>query len=172
MYKRQAITSVKVGEDYVGGEFAWPAPGYSTITSKYGMRVHPILKTHRIHSGTDIAMPMGAYIIAANDGVVTKAGYSTTGYGNMVLIDHGGGVSTLYGHGSEILVQAGQTVKRGDIIMKAGSTGWSTGPHLHFEVRINGQHVDSLPYITGKKIETKSTENNAEESTQNTENAN
>lgn len=115
------------------------------------MRVHPILKTHRIHSGTDIAMPMGAYIIAANDGVVTKAGYSTTGYGNMVLIDHGGGVSTLYGHGSEILVQAGQTVKRGDIIMKAGSTGWSTGPHLHFEVRINGQHVDSLPYITGKK---------------------
>ena len=166
------ITSIKVGEDYVGGEFAWPAPGYSTITSKYGMRVHPILKTHRVHSGTDIAMPMGAYIIAANDGVVTKAGYSSTGYGNMVLIDHGGGVSTLYGHGSEILVQTGQTVKRGDIIMKAGSTGWSTGPHLHFEVRINGQHVDSLPYITGKKIETKSTENKAEESTQNTENAN
>ena len=93
------ITSIKVGEDYVGGEFAWPAPGYSTITSKYGMRVHPILKTHRVHSGTDIAMPMGAYIIAANDGVVTKAGYSSTGYGNMVLIDHGGGVSTLYGHG-------------------------------------------------------------------------
>lgn len=168
-----AITSIKVGEDYVGGEFAWPAPGYSTITSKYGMRVHPILKTHRVHSGTDIAMPMGAYIIAANDGIVTKAGYSTTGYGNMVLIDHGGGVSTLYGHGSEILVQTGQTVKRGDIIMKAGSTGWSTGPHLHFEVRINGQHVDSLPYITGKKIETsKSTENSSENSTENQENAN
>ena len=158
------ITSIKVGEDYVGGEFAWPAPGYSTITSKYGMRVHPILKTHRVHSGTDIAMPMGAYIIAANDGVVTKAGYSSTGYGNMVLIDHGGGVSTLYGHGSEILVQTGQTVKRGDIIMKAGSTGWSTGPHLHFEVRINGQHVDSLPYITGKKI-TKETDNNQENTT-------
>lgn len=165
------ITSIKVGEDYVGGEFAWPAPGYSTITSKYGMRVHPILKTHRVHSGTDIAMPMGAYIIAANDGVVTKAGYSSTGYGNMVLIDHGGGVSTLYGHGSEILVQTGQTVKRGDIIMKAGSTGWSTGPHLHFEVRINGQHVDSLPYITGKKI-TKETDNNKENTTsENQENA-
>lgn len=162
-----AITSIKVGEDYVGGEFAWPAPGYSTITSKYGMRVHPILKTYRVHSGTDIAMPTGAYIIAANDGVVTKAGYSTTGYGNMVLIDHGGGVSTLYGHGSEILVQTGQTVKRGDIIMKAGSTGWSTGPHLHFEVRINGQHVDSLPYITGKKIETnKSTENTEQNNTE------
>ena len=165
------ITSIKVGEDYVGGEFAWPAPGYSTITSKYGMRVHPILKTHRVHSGTDIAMPMGASIIAANDGVVTKAGYSSTGYGNMVLIDHGGGVSTLYGHGSEILVQTGQTVKRGDIIMKAGSTGWSTGPHLHFEVRINGQHVDSLPYITGKKI-TKETDNNKENTTsENQENA-
>ena len=165
------ITSIKVGEDYVGGEFAWPAPGYSTITSKYGMRVHPILKTHRVHSGTDIAMPMGAYIIAANDGVVTKAGYSSTGYGNMVLIDHGGGVSTLYGHGSEILVQTGQTVKRGDIIMKAGSTGWSTGPHLHFEVRINGQHVDSLLYITGKKI-TKETDNNQENTTsENQENA-
>ena len=167
-----SITSIKVGEDYVGGEFAWPAPGYSTITSKYGMRVHPILKTHRVHSGTDIAMPMGAYIIAANDGVVTKAGYSSTGYGNMVLIDHGGGVSTLYGHGSEILVQTGQTVKRGDIIMKAGSTGWSTGPHLHFEVRINGQHVDSLPYITGKKI-TKETDNNQENTTsENQESAN
>ena len=166
------ITSIKVGEDYVGGEFAWPAPGYPTITSKYGMRVHPILKTHRVHSGTDIAMPMGAYIIAANDGVVTKAGYSSTGYGNMVLIDHGGGVSTLYGHGSEILVQTGQTVKRGDIIMKAGSTGWSTGPHLHFEVRINGQHVDSLPYITGKKI-TKETDNNQENTTsENQESAN
>ena len=166
------ITSIKVGEDYVGGEFAWPAPGYSTITSKYGMRVHTILKTHRVHSGTDIAMPMGAYIIAANDGVVTKAGYSSTGYGNMVLIYHGGGVSTLYGHGSEILVQTGQTVKRGDIIMKAGSTGWSTGPHLHFEVRINGQHVDSLPYITGKKI-TKETDNNQENTTsENQESAN
>lgn len=165
------ITSIKVGEDYVGGEFAWPAPGYSTITSKYGMRVHPILKTYRVHSGTDIAMPTGAYIIAANDGVVTSAGYSSTGYGNMVLIDHGGGVSTLYGHGSEILVQTGQTVKRGDIIMKAGSTGWSTGPHLHFEVRINGQHVDSLPYITGEKI-TKETDNNQENTTsENQENA-
>ncbi len=158
------ITSIKVGEDYVGGEFAWPAPGYSTITSKYGMRVHPILKTHRVHSGTDIAMPTGAYIIAANDGVVTSAGYSSAGYGNMVLIDHGGGVSTLYGHGSEILVKTGQTVKRGDIIMKAGSTGWSTGPHLHFEVRINGHHVDSLPYITGAKI-TKQSDNDSENTT-------
>ena len=142
-----ALTTGNIGSDYIGGEFAWPAPGYTTITSRFGMRIHPILKVARVHSGTDIAMPTGAYVIAANDGVVIQAMY-TTGYGNMVMIDHGGGVVTLYGHGSEIIVQTGQEVKKGDIIMKAGSTGWSTGPHLHFEVRINGTAVDSLPFIT------------------------
>lgn len=142
-----ALTTGNIGSDYIGGEFAWPAPGYTTITSRFGMRIHPILKVARVHSGTDIAMPTGAYVIAANDGVVIQAMY-TTGYGNMVMIDHGGGVVTLYGHGSEIIVQTGQEVKKGDIIMKAGSTGWSTGPHLHFEVRINGTAVNSLPFIT------------------------
>ena len=142
-----ALTTGNISSDYIGGEFAWPAPGYTTITSRFGMRIHPVLKVARLHTGTDIAMPTGAYIIAANDGVVTQAMY-TTGYGNMVMIDHGGGVVTLYGHGSEIIVQTGQEVKKGDIIMKAGSTGWSTGPHLHFEVRINGTAVDSLPFIT------------------------
>ena len=143
-----AITTGNLSPDYVGGVFAWPAPGYTTITSRFGKRVHPILKVTSVHKGTDIAMPTGAYIIAANDGTVIEAKYSTTGYGNMVMIDHGGGIVTLYGHGSEILVNAGKTVKKGDIIMKAGSTGWSTGPHLHFEVRINGTAVDSLPFIT------------------------
>lgn len=157
-----ALTTGNIGSDYIGGEFAWPAPGYTTITSRYGMRIHPILKTARVHTGTDIAMPTGAYIIAANDGVVIKSMY-TTGYGNMVMIDHGGGVSTLYGHGSEIIAQTGQEVKKGDIIMKAGSTGWSTGPHLHFEVRINGTAVDSLPYITNQANETAGQENGGEE---------
>lgn len=157
-----ALTTGNIGSDYIGGEFAWPAPGYTTITSRYGMRIHPILKTARVHTGTDIAMPTGAYIIAANDGVVIKSMY-TTGYGNMVMIDHGGGVSTLYGHGSEIIAQTGQEVKKGDIIMKAGSTGWSTGPHLHFEVRINGTAVDSLPYITNQSSETTEQENGGEE---------
>jgi murein DD-endopeptidase MepM/ murein hydrolase activator NlpD len=147
-----ALTTGNIGSDYVGGEFAWPAPGYTTITSRYGMRIHPILKTARVHTGTDIAMPTGSYIIAANDGVVIKSMY-VTGYGNMVMIDHGGGVSTLYGHASELIAQTGQEVKKGDIIMKAGSTGWSTGPHLHFEVRINGTAVDSLPYITKQTTE-------------------
>ncbi|MDO5556051.1 MAG: peptidoglycan DD-metalloendopeptidase family protein [Clostridia bacterium] len=142
-----ALTTGSANPDYTGGELAWPAPGYTTITSNFGMRYHPIFKVNRMHSGTDIGMPTGAYIVAANDGIVIQSMY-TTGYGNMVMIDHGGGISTVYGHGSEIIAQTGQTVKKGDIIMKAGSTGWSTGPHLHFEIRVNGKCIDPLPYIT------------------------
>lgn len=160
------LTTLNIGEDYIGGEFGWPAPGYSTITSKFGMRIHPILKIPRGHTGNDIAMPTGAYVVASNDGVVIKSTYSTTGFGNMVLIDHGGGISTLYGHGSELIAQTGQTVKKGDLIMKAGSTGWSTGPHLHFEVRINGTPIDSLDFLNnqskylGDKNKTDETNNN------------
>lgn len=131
---------------YVGGAFAWPAPGYYTITSPYGMRTHPILKSYRNHTGMDIGAPMGSYAIAANDGIVTKSTYSNS-YGNMVMIDHGGGVVTLYAHGSELIAQVGDVVKRGDDIMKVGSTGWSTGPHLHFEIRINGKAIDPYPYL-------------------------
>ncbi len=98
------LTSLNIGEDYVGGEFIWPAPGYSTITSKFGWRYHPVLKVNSLHKGTDIAMPTGSYIIASNDGVVIKSMY-TTGYGNMVMIDHGGGITTLYAHGSEIVAK-------------------------------------------------------------------
>ena len=85
------------------------------------MRIHPILKTKRLHTGTDIAAPTGANIVAANDGIVIKSMYNV-GYGNMVMINHGGGIVTLYGHGSKLIAETGQTVKRGDIIMKAGST--------------------------------------------------
>lgn len=131
---------------YVGGAFAWPAPGYYTITSPYGMRTHPILKSYRNHTGMDIGAPFGSYAIAANDGIVTKSTYSNS-YGNMVMIDHGGGVVTLYAHGSELIAQVGDVVKRGDAIMKVGSTGWSTGPHLHFEIRINGKAIDPYPYL-------------------------
>jgi peptidase M23B len=135
------------GSQYVGGTFAWPAPGYYTITSPYGMRLHPVIKSYRNHSGMDIGAPMGSYAIAANDGVVTKSMYSNS-YGNMIMIDHGGGVTTLYAHGSELIARVGDKVKRGDAIMKVGSTGWSTGPHLHFEIRINGQTIDPYPYVT------------------------
>ncbi len=132
---------------YIGGELAWPVPGYNKITSNYGMRVHPITGQYKLHTGVDIGAPMGAEFVAANDGIVTKAEYNTA-YGNMVLIDHGGGISTLYAHGSEILVTVGQTVKKNEPILKVGSTGYSTGPHAHFEVRINGVVTDPLPYIT------------------------
>ena len=132
---------------YVGGIFLWPTPGYYTITSPFGMRLHPILKTYRVHTGMDIGAPMGTYILAANSGVVSKATYSVS-YGNLVMINNGNGISTAYAHGSEILVEEGQEVKRGDIIMKVGSTGWSTGPHLHFEIIVNGTKIDPYPYVT------------------------
>lgn len=143
------LTTLNIGEDFVGGEFIWPAPGYSTITSKFGMRFHPVIKVNRVHTGTDIAMPTGSYVIASNDGVVIQATYSTS-YGNMIVIDHGGGITTLYGHGSELIAKTGQTVKKGDLIMKSGSTGWSTGPHLHFEVRINGTAIDSMKFLSNQ----------------------
>ena len=136
-----------IDTEYIGGELAWPVPGYTRITSKYGMRVHPITGQYKLHTGVDISAPMGANFIAANDGIVVKAEYNTA-YGRMVVIDHGGGISTLYAHGNEILVQVGQTVKRGDSILKVGSSGYSTGPHAHFEVRINGTVTDPMPYIT------------------------
>ena len=146
---------------------AWPVPGYTKITSNYGMRVHPITGQYKLHTGVDIGAPMGANFVAANDGIVTKAEYNTA-YGNMVMIDHGGGISTLYAHGSEILVTVGQTVKRNEAILKVGSTGYSTGAHAHFEVRINGVVTNPIEYITNgvipetqkKDDENQTTENN------------
>lgn len=136
-----------IDTQYIGGELAWPVPGYTRISSEYGMRTHPITGVYKLHTGVDISAPLGANFIAANDGIVTKAEYNSA-YGNMVIIDHGGGVSTLYAHGSEILVLVGQVVKRGEAVLKVGSTGYSTGPHAHFEVRLNGIVTNPMPYIT------------------------
>ena len=158
-----ALAQGSILSQYIGGELAWPVPGYTRITSKYGMRTHPITGVYKLHTGVDVGAPMGANFIAANDGIVTKAGYNGA-YGNMVIIDHGGGISTLYAHGSEILVQVGQSVKRGDPVLKVGSTGYSTGAHAHFEVRINGVVTDPMPYITNGLVpETQ----NKDEETQN-----
>ena len=134
------------GEDYVGEEMIWPIPGYSRITSQFGMRTHPITGLYRLHTGTDVGAPIGANFIAMASGVVVKAEYNIA-YGNMVIIDHGGGVQTLYAHGSEIIAKIGQTISQGDPVLKVGSTGYSTGPHAHFEIRINGNPVDPLNYV-------------------------
>jgi murein DD-endopeptidase MepM/ murein hydrolase activator NlpD len=131
---------------YTGGVFTWPTPGYEYITSDYGMRVHPILKVKKLHTGIDIRAPKGAEIVAAAGGTVTYAGWLGA-YGNTVLIEHGGSITTLYGHMSSISVKAGDTVDKGDTIGKVGSTGLSTGPHLHFEVRVNGDPTSPWDYL-------------------------
>lgn len=153
------LAIANVSEEYVGGVMAWPVPGYTRITSQFGMRTHPITGVYKLHTGTDIGAPMGASFIAANDGIVTYAGYNTA-YGNMVIVDHGGGVTTLYAHGSEILVEVGDVLFQGTPVLKVGDTGYSTGPHAHFEVRINGEYVDPLDFITSYN---ESTENTLEE---------
>lgn len=141
------LALASVGEEYVGGTMAWPVPGYTRITSPFGMRTHPITGVYKLHSGVDIGAPLGVNFIAANDGLVTYAGWNAA-YGNMVIVDHGGGITTLYAHGSEILVAVGDTILQGTPVLKVGSTGYSTGPHAHFEVRIAGEYVQPLDYIT------------------------
>ena len=115
--------------------------------SQYGRRLHPVLGTYRGHAGIDIGAGYGTNVLAANDGTVIVAGYNSGGYGNYVIIDHGGGYTTLYGHNSSLCVSAGQKVTRGTVIAKCGSTGLSSGPHIHFEVRVNGSPVNPLPYV-------------------------
>ncbi len=165
-----ALALQGIDTQYIGGELAWPIPGYTRVTSKYGMRTHPITGVYKLHTGVDVSAPTGANFVAANDGIVVKAEYNSA-YGNMVIIDHGGGVSTLYAHGSEIMVQVGDYVKRGEtVVLKVGSTGYSTGPHAHFEVRLKGVTTDPLPYITNGLVPTTQSQDTANETTENTSN--
>lgn len=130
------------------GVMAWPVPSSGKITSYYGYRIHPIYHVNKLHAGIDVGgAAWGAPFVAADDGTVILARYYG-GYGNCVIIDHGGGVSTLYAHGSAIYVKEGQKVTRGQNVLAIGSSGTSTGKHAHFEVRVNGSPVDPLPYIT------------------------
>ncbi len=139
--------------EYVGGELAWPVPGFSTVTSDFGWRFND----SDYHTGIDIAgynrSGVGVFnqnIVAANSGTVVMAQNSYVqgyGYGRYVIIDHGGGISTLYGHCNSLSVKVGDKVSRGETIAKVGSTGWSTGPHLHFEVREDGEFVNPWPYL-------------------------
>ena len=121
---------------------ASPVP-YSRLTSGFGTRFHPILQTQRAHTGVDYAAPTGTPVMSVADGVVTESSYQGA-YGNMVVIQHNARQSTVYAHLSRMQVKRGQTIKQGDIIGAVGSTGLSTGPHLHFEFRIGGRHVDPL----------------------------
>ena len=128
------------------GSYAWPCPSCYTITSNYGYRYLELYGYTRLHAGTDIGAQYGAEVTAAAAGNVTIATYGS-GYGNYVMIAHADGSVTLYGHMSSLAVSAGQTVSQGDVIGYVGSTGNSTGPHLHFEVRINGSPVDPMQYF-------------------------
>ncbi len=126
------------------GRFMWPCSG--EITSYYGWRTHPVFGTTRYHSGMDIAVDYGTPIHAADSGTVIYSGW-LGGYGNAVMIDHGGGLVTLYGHNQSLNVSEGQYVSKGTVIAYAGSTGWSTGPHCHFEVRLHGDVTEPLDYL-------------------------
>ena len=132
---------------YNGGIMAWPVPSCHTVSSGYGGRIHPTTGKYKFHGGLDIPGSYGSAIVAAHSGKVIWAGNRGDSYGNYVIIDHGGGVSTLYGHSSKVLVSTGQSVSRGQRIANVGSTGRSTGPHCHFEVRINGSRVNPNPYV-------------------------
>jgi len=130
---------------FIGNIAVWPLTYYHEISSSYGWRIHPITGQRSLHTGIDIPAPTGTPVRAAGNGVVIFSGWYGA-YGNMIIIDHGDGRSTLYGHQSQRLVSEGQEVKANQIIGYVGSTGWSTGPHLHFEVRENGNPVDPLKY--------------------------
>ena len=131
------------GASYYSGTFTWPLPGYTNNSSAYGWRIHPIYGTRKFHAGEDIPAPGGTPIVAAASGTVTTAGW-VSGYGNYTVINHGGGVMTAYGHQSAIQVSVGQTVSAGEQIGLVGTTGNSTGNHLHFEVYINGSTVNPM----------------------------
>lgn len=144
--ERAAANAGGGGGTWVQGSGQLAAPVNAPITSDFGWRIHPIYGTARLHAGTDFGVDEGTPVHAADSGVVTDAGW-ISGYGYTVIIDHGNGMSTLYAHNSEVLVSEGQTVSKGQVVSYSGNTGGSTGPHLHFEVRINGDPQDPMGYL-------------------------
>lgn len=150
--KEIAAQAAQSGSTYVGGTFMWPLPAANNVvTCKYGMRTHPITGVYKLHTGVDLRATKGTNIYAANNGTVTTATYNKA-YGNYVVIDHGGGVATLYAHMSKLNVSKGQKVTQGTVIGLVGSTGYSTGPHLHFEVIRNGKYTNPIDEFKGFKV--------------------
>lgn len=143
---RDILARMSDDRKFAGGKLAWPTPGNTRITSEYGMRFHPTLKQNRMHTGIDIAAPMGAKVIAGDTGQVILAKFYGA-YGNTVIVNHGSGIASMYAHLSAFTVKEGDEVLRGDQIGKVGSTGLSTGPHLHFEVRQNGEPISPWPFL-------------------------
>ena len=144
--KKRLLAENKKAIVYDGGQFKWPAPSYTRISDDYGYRTHPILGTQQFHNGVDMAAPNGSPILAAYDGEVIAASYSAS-MGNYIMIDHGDGLITIYMHASSLSVSSGTMVARGEQIGCVGSTGRSTGPHLHFSVRLNGSYVSPWNYL-------------------------
>ena len=139
-------SSTVVRNPYTGGKLGWPCPSSSRITSPYGYRI--LFGVRDFHTGIDIGATMGSNIVAAESGTVILANYGWNGgYGNYIIISHGNGITTRYAHASQLYVSAGQTVSKGQVIAAVGTTGNSTGPHLHFEVRTNGSHTNPLNYL-------------------------
>jgi murein DD-endopeptidase MepM/ murein hydrolase activator NlpD len=136
------------GSAVATGAFTWPVPSCTYITSRFGLRVHPIYGTTKSHTGLDIGAAAGATVVAAAAGTVTMAGVNS-GYGNCVMIDHGNGYQTLYGHLASISVTSGSTVSAGQTIGTVGSTGVSTGPHCHFEIFQGGTRIDPEQFFSG-----------------------
>ncbi len=147
----EAMKELIGGSDlkYDGGKFAFPLESYTRISSEYGERIHPILHTKQFHNGVDFASPKGTPIYAAYNGIVAAAAYSST-MGNYVMINHGSGLTTIYMHASVLNVKTGETVIKGQKIAEVGSTGRSTGNHLHFTVRLNGEYKSPWNYISKK----------------------
>lgn len=131
---------------YIGGKMRWPVPGWYNLSSPFGNRFHPVHKKWKFHNGIDIPAYSGTPIVAAAKGNVLISRYSSS-FGNYILIDHGSGYATIYGHCSKLLVKVGDSVDGGEIIGKVGTTGWSTGNHLHFGVKLNGEWVNPMDYV-------------------------
>ena len=149
---KKAAAELAAQKTYVGGTFMWPLPAANNVvTCKWGMRTHPVTKKYKLHTGIDLRASKGTKIYAANAGTVTTAGYNSA-YGYYVVISHGGGVATLYAHMSKMAVSKGQKVSQGTIIGYVGSTGYSTGPHLHFEVIKNGDYVNPISMYPGFSV--------------------
>ncbi len=144
--KKRLLEENRQAISYDGGQFKWPAPDYTRISDDYGMRMHPTLGVEKFHNGIDLASANGSRILAAYDGEVVAATYSSS-MGNYVMIDHGDSLYTIYMHASALLVSRGDVVVKGEEIAKVGSTGRSTGPHLHLGVRLNGSYVSPWNYI-------------------------